>query len=323
MGYSNHGKEEDSGSTSLLGSTTDSPNSNALIHATVADELILNAGKLSVAMFLILLLLIYSLAPKDEIMELKSSEQDAARIAFWMMTLSIVTLIIPYFWGKCIGKPKPITNIFLVTLIINFTSWITNFLLGWAPVVTKMDPVLGTRVYLIRYAEWVPLAGLMTFLSDITDCPRSQGVSMPILMGVSQTVSVFAGMMFPFTNTNEGWFVWMIISVGLYLVMFPRLIHKYRVLTGTKWGDNKVDMERHERVKFSFQLIFLCSIVWTILVVMYFLNGALRNWLPEGHVFRHEALGMFVDCTFDVIAKSFYQRLLMEIHSTVFEHYAS
>jgi len=87
MGYSNHGKEEDSGSTSLLGSTTDSPNSNALIHATVADELILNAGKLSVAMFLILLLLIYSLAPKDEIMELKSSEQDAARIAFWMMTL--------------------------------------------------------------------------------------------------------------------------------------------------------------------------------------------------------------------------------------------
>lgn len=211
-----------------------------------------------------------------------------------------------------------------MTLIINFTSWTTNGLLAWAPVVTKIDPVLNTRVYLIRYAEWVPLAGVMTFLSDIVDCPRSQGVRMPILMGLSQTISVFAGMLFPFCGDSFGhWMFWMIISVGLYMVMFPRLWYKYRVLRCTDWGNSKVDMERYERVKFSFQLIFLCTIVWTILVVMYFANGALRNWLPEGHVFRHEALGMFVDCTFDVIAKSFYQRLLMEIHTTVFEQYAS
>ena len=107
------------------------------------------------------------------------------------------------------------------------------------------------------------------------------------------------------------------------MVMFPRLWYKYRVLRQTTWGANKVDMERHERLKFSFQLICLCTIVWTILVVMYFLNGALHKWLPEDHAFRHEALGMFVDCTFDVIAKSFYQRLLMEIHTTVFEGYVA
>ena len=237
---------------------------------------------------------------------------------------SICTLIAPHVSARLGGKPKPVTNIFIVTLIINFTSWITNALLAWAPVVTKLDPVLNTRVYLIRYAEWVPLAGLMTFLSDIVDCPRSQGAYMPILMGVSQTVSVFAGMMFPFTGDSFGaWIFWMIIAVGLYMVMFPRLYYKYRAIRHNKWGDTKVDMERYQRLKFSFQLICLCTIVWTILVVMYFLNGALRNWLPEGHVFRHEALGMFVDCTFDVIAKSFYQRLLTEIHSTVFENYAT
>ena len=229
----------------------------------------------------------------------------------------------PHVSSLLSGRRKPITNIFIVTLIINFTSWTTNCLLAWAPVVTKTDPVLNTRVYLVRFAEWVPLAGLMTFLSDIVDCPRSQGTHMPILMGVSQTVSVFAGMIFPFCGDSFGaWMVCMLVSVGLYMAMFPRLYYKYRVLRNTNWGDTKVDMERYERLKFSFQLIFLCTVVWTILVAMYFLNGALRNWLPEGHVFRHEALGMFVDCTFDVIAKSFYQRLLMEIHTTVFENYA-
>ena len=56
----------------------------------VADELILNAGKLSVVVFVVLLLLIYVCTPDDEIMELKKSEQDAAKIAFWMMSLRYV-----------------------------------------------------------------------------------------------------------------------------------------------------------------------------------------------------------------------------------------
>ena len=78
---------EPSNTAMLLHSSSARPNSNALIHASVADELILNAGKLSVLTFIVLLVLIYVCTPNDEIMELKRTEKDAAKIAFWMMSL--------------------------------------------------------------------------------------------------------------------------------------------------------------------------------------------------------------------------------------------
>ena len=86
MGKTDLALTNSAASDSLL-SAAKNTNSNALIHASVADELILNAGKLSVFTFVVILLLIYACTPNDQIMELKKSEQDAAKIAFWMMSL--------------------------------------------------------------------------------------------------------------------------------------------------------------------------------------------------------------------------------------------
>lgn len=86
MGKTNAALTNSASSHSLL-SVAKNCNSDVLIHASVADELILNAGKLSVFAFVVILLLIYTCTPNDEIMQLKKSEQDAAKIAFWMMSL--------------------------------------------------------------------------------------------------------------------------------------------------------------------------------------------------------------------------------------------
>ena len=75
-------------STDRASSTTTSISSSpALIHASEVDKVILYGGQLTFALFVVMLLLIYVCTPDDEIMELKKSEQDAAKIAVWMMSL--------------------------------------------------------------------------------------------------------------------------------------------------------------------------------------------------------------------------------------------
>lgn len=97
-----------------------SRNSNALIHASVADELILNAGKLSVVTFVILLTLIYAFTPNDEIVELRKSEQDAARIAFWMMTLRCVNP--NRHCGDTAMRIGPVTHIIRLNVLFKTVS---------------------------------------------------------------------------------------------------------------------------------------------------------------------------------------------------------
>jgi hypothetical protein len=40
-----------------------------------------------------------------------------------------------------------------------------------------VDPITGARVFLLRWCEWTPLAGLMTFLAEAVDLPcRKSGI---------------------------------------------------------------------------------------------------------------------------------------------------
>jgi hypothetical protein len=77
-------------------------------------------------------------------------------------------------------------------------------------------------------------------------------------------------------------------------------------------------MERYNRHRFSYQLMLICSTLWTVLVLMYLANAYIHRRLPQGHFFRSHPLAMYTDITFDVLAKSLYMRQIVEAHKLIF-----
>lgn len=289
-----------------------------LLSASFVNKRILRGGIGASCCVIGMLVAVYVKASPENVHHLSKSEKDGAKIAFIMIMISslavVATFLLPGMKGKD-SRPSPIV---ITSLLITSCSLLCNGLLAFAPVVTMMDPILGTKVYLIRWCEWIPLAGLMTYISDIVSLRKKEGDTPAILSGLSQSISCIPAIMFPFATNAAVWSLEMFIAIVFYLYMFPRLWQKYRIVKDTVRGKRYVDQERSERHKFGLYLFGVCTVVWTILVIMYFVNAFAVNFLPSGHILRHEASHILVDSTFDVIAKAFYCRLILDIHFAVF-----
>lgn len=207
-------------------------------------------------------------------------------------------------------------SIVIAGLMVSNCALVANGILAFLPTVVKESAVLGTRIYVVRWCEWVPTAGLMTLMADIVSSTRQRGLFVPCLVGLGQLLSTFAGMCLAYTESRFIWSVMLLFAIVLYASLYPRLWYKYKILRDTDW--DTYDIEIHERHRFGFQLLALCLIVWTILVVMFFVNLIAVRTLPESHAFRHEAFPMFVDGTFDVVAKGLFTRLIIDIHYASF-----
>lgn len=288
-----------------------------VFHTATVDRFVYRAGWIASAGFVFMLSMVYGLA--DEIEPLSKPEQEAALIAFYIIALSAVFVLGPVFVAPIFCcRPFRISKIIIVAVLITSSALLTNGLLAFAPVVTRYDKFTLSPVYLVRWCEWIPLAGLMTFISDIVSAPKKDGILRPSLIGLSQTVSCLPAIFFPFCESAWVWGVLMSFAIAFYLVMFPRLWFKYKALYHTNWGTSVADLDNFERHKFGFQLFSVCTGVWTILVILYFVNMLSRRNLPEDHILRHDAFPMLVDASFDVIAKGFYCRLIVDVHHSVF-----
>lgn len=165
----------------------------------------------------------------------------------------------------------------------------------------------------------------MTFLSDVVDLRPTQSGSrydalkMPAFIAVMQSLSCLCGFYFPFAVGVPDWLAVMVISCVAYMAMFPRLLEKNRVLQQTKLGVTTRDKENYDRCRFSRNLFAVCTFVWTVLVVLYFVNMYIMRSLPDEHYFHRPSLAMMVDTTFEVIAKALYIKVIVEVHILVFD----
>jgi hypothetical protein len=199
----------------------------------------------------------------------------------------------------------------------------TNLLLAFAPTIVAVDNVTQSRVFLLRWCEWIPLGGLMTFLSEGVGMPKRKGLQRAVLISLSQSLSCLGGMIFPFCPGLWSWSFWMSVSLVTYLAMFER-VHAKRSLylaERSKTGSSFIDKEQLDRMEFAYQLIAVCTVVWTILVVIYFINVALHWYLPSSHPWLQQdwSLAMLGDTCFDVLAKGIYMKLIVDVHFCVFD----
>ena len=198
-------------------------------------------------------------------------------------------------------------------------SLMTNANLAFGRTVVKFDQFTQSRVFLVRWCEFIPLAGLMTFLCDAVDMPSSKrALKIAVIFSLSQSASCIAGPIFPYCRNLLTWGVVMFFSLITYFPVFVRTWMKRKIMVATRRGSSFLEMERYNRHRFSYELMLLCSIVWSLLVVMYFFNLYVHVMLPEGHLLRHESLAMIIDTTFDVVAKAAYMKQILDTHMAVF-----
>jgi len=266
--------------------------------------------------YVVLILATYYSTPMEEWEYLKGGEQQAAALAFVVLLVTILVQIM----HSCVGSDaSDLSGVMIAALTVMVVAMITNGLMAFGPTVVTFDKFTNARVFLTRWCEWVPLAGLMTYMSEAVDIPNTRdGYTAAIFTASMQSLSCLCAFVFPMCKSFFWWTVWMTLAFVTFMTMIPRVwVRRQRFLVTHK-GHTASDVEYYERRRFSYLLASCCLIIWGSLVVLFFINMYIHVNLPQGHYFRSDSASMIVDTIFDLIAKAIYLRLIVDIHLRAF-----
>jgi len=103
----------------------------------------------------------------ESLERLTGAERKAPTLACLFLGMTCVTTVIPIVLK---GKKRSHSGVLFAALVVQFIAFLTDFMLAFIPVPICIHPFSGTRIYLLRWCEWSPLAFVMTFL---TECCRA------------------------------------------------------------------------------------------------------------------------------------------------------
>jgi hypothetical protein len=295
-----------------------------LLGLNQVNQMFARAANLALATYACLVALVFGLTPAEKVEYLPPQERHAAAVALVVLVVAFILAMTRFaFVSSNSSWRQHMGGIVYASMVTQMVAIMTNALLAFAPTVVLIDPVTHSRVFMLRWCEWIPLSGLMTFLSEGVAMPKRSGLRSAILIALSQSISCVCGMVFPLCRGPVSWGLWMTLSMVTYLAMFERVYTKRRMYLAerNKTGSTFIDKEQLDRMQFAYQLISVCSTVWTILVVIYFVNMLLHWYLPRDHPLMQQewSLAMLCDTCFDVIAKAIYMKLIVDVHFCVFD----
>jgi len=329
----------------------------------------------------------------DHLERLVGLEQKAAMMSCLFIGMTCVTTIIPIVSR---GKKRWQSGVLFAAVMVQFVAFLTDFMLAFVPVPVYSHPFSGTRVFLMRWCEWAPLAFVMTFLieccrlapsendsngkcdsdgvrinnllsairvnnaitpsnhvAEVNDYTLKHGASdydyletkhlekqrkeeirvkqreieirvteelrPSYLVAWSQGLSTFGGWLFPLLRN-----VWllcaaMMISCALFFVILVRTHERGQALKKMKVGMSIAEKEAYKWAKLAFQLQRLCAILWSGLVIAYFCYtfGPLLG--PTWTIFQLADMTLIVECFIDVMYKSMYMLIIVDVHDTIFD----
>jgi len=110
----------------------------------------------------------------------------------------------------------------------------------------------------------------------------------------------------------------MIFSFAAFLPLFPRVLVRREIFLATPRGRNFREREHYNRRRFSYYLMLTCAVVWSVLVIIYFVNMVIHHMIPDGHFLRFKSFAMLCDTAWDVLAKVVYTKIIVEGHQAIF-----
>ena len=285
--------------------------------AATVDALFPRAAAFSFAVWLLLVVLVSTQTPIQYHEILRSEERTAAFLAAIVMLVTILAMLVPSFFFK----QSYASGIVVAGTVVCFVAMCTNLLLCFRPTVVMVDPVTNARVFLLRWCEWIPLGGLMTFLSEAVSLNETGGMKGALFSTTCQTLSIASGIILPFCNDLWIWQCVFTFSFVTYSDIFRRVYIKRRAyLLSLNCNGRFQDPKLRDQVKYAYFLIVACSLIWTVLVVLYCINVWIHTRPPtEGTWYCRESLAMIIDTSFDVLAKAIYMKIITDIHQALFD----
>ena len=110
----------------------------------------------------------YRCCPPDLVQPLAGVEKNAAGLAAILLCVSVVSIVLPLLYR---GRQRAFSGVVVGALTVQSVAFVTDLLMATVAVPVMIDPVFGTRVHLLRWCEWTPLAFLMTFLTEGVGVP--------------------------------------------------------------------------------------------------------------------------------------------------------
>ena len=311
----------------------------------------------------------------DSLVSLTGVERKAPMIAAMLIGTSVFGTALPLFIK---GKVKNISGVIVCAILVHCIAFTTDVLLAYFPTPVFLDQVSGTKVYLLRWCEWAPLAFLMTFLTEtcsiddgktaadqmttsglttmlsavqsnddsidsmglrrsptINENERNSAYSGRIKADLKkmtrkaltpayslawcQGLSTFCGWLFPFCPGPISWTITMITSCGLYLMIFHRLHYRKIAFKNMVEGSTIAEQELYHWARLSLGLLKACTLMWTVLVVAYCIYTCGPMVLPESSFVNSIGFGMICESIIDVLFKSVYMLIIMDVHDTIFD----
>ena len=134
-----------------------------------------------------------------------------------------------------------------------------------------------------------------------------------------QGASTFCGWLFPHLKQKYLWTFVMVVSCVLFLVIYYRLYKRHQAFKKMKLGSSITEQEMYHWARLSLGLLATCSLLWTCLVVSYFVYSVGPLILTDQSYLKTRGLVMVCECTLDVVFKSIYMMLIVDVHNTIFD----
>lgn len=307
--------------------------------ATV-DKFLFNMCYCTLGLWLSLICFSYWVAPRDSIQWLVGTERNAALVELSILSTAVIMKhgpllweinfmeITPPNWGErsstMFGVPR-ISGILAGGLTVQFVAVSTMVIMVCFPVPVMLDPVLGSRVHLLRWCEWTPLAGFMTLMTECIDAPILKGEKLThpwnkkFFVAAMESLSTLCGLAFPFC-TPFGWYICMTVSFITFFAIFWRYFERRAAFGTMTMGGSVDETELYDRARMSLALHGMCCVVWSMITVMYFVSSAGHMVTSTRWAILHDpAATMIEECLMDLIAKILYMALIIEAHNAAFD----
>jgi len=304
------------------------------------DYQIRRVSVFTVILWVVLVCVSYAIGHNNDQLEwLEGVESSAAMIAALFLAMSCFFTSLPIINRD---RKKALSGVIVGALVIQSIAIWTDLMLAFMPVPTMIDPVSGSRVFLLRWSAWTPLAFLMTFLTEVSDSPhgsmiKQEGLSTSpstksslegklrakktveyaIQNASCQSLSTLCGWILPFCPGLKSWFLVLFFSCALFSHIFYRVRVRTRAFKQLTKGSSVDDIEMYEWAKLSLKLLNMCAGMWSLLVVLFFFYSFGPSYFSC--LASVEGLSMCLECTFDILSKAIFLVIIVGVHENTFD----
>jgi len=301
-------------------------------------------SKISILLWIIMVCVSFAVGYKTGRLEkLVGAERLSCMIAALLLGMSYISISLPLIYR---GKKRASSGVFVGALVIQSIAIFTDVMMAFVPVPVMIDPVSGSRVFLLRWSEWAPLAFMMTFMTEASDSPHSQQRSISThddLSPVSeqssldgklrakkiaeiaiqnascQSLSTLCGWFFPFCPGTKSWLLLLFVSSALFLHLFYRIQIRTRAFAQLTKGESVDDIEMYQWAKLSLKLLYICTVMWSLLVILFMFYSFGPLYFTQLSSKEGGSLTMCFECAFDVLSKALFLLIIVDVHDNTFD----